>query len=183
MALGSPTVLINGAPAARQGDTIDESGPPNTIVSGDPTVLIGSGSASADPSREASLYERLASYVGEYNLAIEGTDLGALEGRLSNETIDLSVTTDDGDTVFSFRMDGNDRIKGFRRGSRGDATVRMATDTATVDRLTGSETPATEFRQAVIDGDVVIRGVGPVRRIRWRTFDVLTDLTGSLGFR
>jgi len=39
--MGSATVLINNLPAARMGDTIAESGPPNTIVMGDPTVLIG----------------------------------------------------------------------------------------------------------------------------------------------
>ncbi|RLC76688.1 MAG: hypothetical protein DRJ03_28155 [Chloroflexi bacterium] len=39
--LGSTTVFINGLPAARQGDVIVESGPPNTIVMGCPTVLIG----------------------------------------------------------------------------------------------------------------------------------------------
>lgn len=39
--LGSLTVFINGLPAARQGDMIIESGPPNTISSGAPTVLIG----------------------------------------------------------------------------------------------------------------------------------------------
>lgn len=38
---GSSSVLINGVPAARQGDTIPESGPPNTIATGCPTVLIG----------------------------------------------------------------------------------------------------------------------------------------------
>ena len=41
IALGSLTVLINNLPAARQGDVIVESGPPNTIVMGCPTVLIG----------------------------------------------------------------------------------------------------------------------------------------------
>lgn len=39
--IGSPTVRINGLSAARQGDTIVESGPPNAIVGGCPTVLIG----------------------------------------------------------------------------------------------------------------------------------------------
>lgn len=39
--LGSMTVLINNLPAARQGDMITESGPPNTIAMGEPTVLIG----------------------------------------------------------------------------------------------------------------------------------------------
>jgi uncharacterized Zn-binding protein involved in type VI secretion len=39
--LGSVTVLINNLPAARQGDLIVESAPPNSIVVGMPTVLIG----------------------------------------------------------------------------------------------------------------------------------------------
>jgi uncharacterized Zn-binding protein involved in type VI secretion len=41
VALGSLTVLINNLPAARQGDLIVESGPPNTITLGCPTVMIG----------------------------------------------------------------------------------------------------------------------------------------------
>jgi hypothetical protein len=39
---GSPTVLINGLPACRAGDTILEAfGPPDMIVMGEPTVIIG----------------------------------------------------------------------------------------------------------------------------------------------
>ena len=38
---GSATVMINNMPAARQGDMITESGPPNTISQGCPTVMIG----------------------------------------------------------------------------------------------------------------------------------------------
>ena len=41
IAMGSTPVLINNLPAARQGDMIVEAGPPNTIVMGCPTVLIG----------------------------------------------------------------------------------------------------------------------------------------------
>jgi len=41
VAVGSTSVLINNSPAARQGDTIVEAGPPNTIALGCPTVLIG----------------------------------------------------------------------------------------------------------------------------------------------
>ena len=41
VAMGSTTVLINGLPAARQGDIIPEVGPPNTISMGAPTVLVG----------------------------------------------------------------------------------------------------------------------------------------------
>jgi len=38
---GSLTVLIGGMPAARVGDMATCSGPPDSIVSGCPTVLIG----------------------------------------------------------------------------------------------------------------------------------------------
>ncbi len=41
VAMGSVTVLIGNMPAARQGDMIIESGPPNTIAMGEPTVMIG----------------------------------------------------------------------------------------------------------------------------------------------
>lgn len=41
VAMGSMTVLINNLPAARQGDMIVESGPPNSIALGEMTVIIG----------------------------------------------------------------------------------------------------------------------------------------------
>lgn len=41
VAKGSSTVFVNKMPAARLGDTIVENGPPNTIVAGCSTVLIG----------------------------------------------------------------------------------------------------------------------------------------------
>ena len=41
VAVGSTSVLINGLPAARQGDQIVEAGAPNAILLGEPTVLIG----------------------------------------------------------------------------------------------------------------------------------------------
>ncbi len=44
--LGSPLVLIGGMPAARMGDMAMCMGPPDTIVGGCPTVLIGEGPGS-----------------------------------------------------------------------------------------------------------------------------------------
>jgi uncharacterized Zn-binding protein involved in type VI secretion len=39
--LGAPTVLIGGMPAARMGDMLVCAGPPDTVMGGCPTVLIG----------------------------------------------------------------------------------------------------------------------------------------------
>ena len=39
--VGSTTVLINNLPAVRLGDQVVEVGPPNTIIMGETTVLIG----------------------------------------------------------------------------------------------------------------------------------------------
>jgi len=41
ISLGSATVLIGGQPAARMGDMAVCVGPPDTVMSGCPTVLIG----------------------------------------------------------------------------------------------------------------------------------------------
>lgn len=41
VAVGSMTVLVGGLPAARMGDMVVEAGPPNAILGGEPTVLIG----------------------------------------------------------------------------------------------------------------------------------------------
>lgn len=43
IAMGSPMVLIGGMPAARMGDMVICAGPPDTIMMGCPTVLIGEG--------------------------------------------------------------------------------------------------------------------------------------------
>lgn len=43
IAMGSPMVLIGGMPAARMGDMATCAGPPDTIMMGCPTVLIGEG--------------------------------------------------------------------------------------------------------------------------------------------
>lgn len=41
VAMGSTTVMIGGLPAARQGDMVVEASAPDSIASGNPTVMIG----------------------------------------------------------------------------------------------------------------------------------------------
>ena len=39
--VGSTTVMINNLPGVRQGDMIIEAAPPNSIIAGCPTVMVG----------------------------------------------------------------------------------------------------------------------------------------------
>jgi len=55
---GSPTVLIGGMPAARMGDMATCTGPPDIIVAGCPTVLIGEGPGSGGVEAGAQLQRR-----------------------------------------------------------------------------------------------------------------------------
>jgi uncharacterized Zn-binding protein involved in type VI secretion len=176
VAAGSATVLVGGMPAARVGDTIVENGPPNTIVTGAPTVLIGGGAAPSEPEWARSLYERLSTYTDDYNARVQSADLGPIEGQIAAETVNLFVDTEEGTASFSFRTDAATRVKAFERGDRDDATLRMETDRATVDRIADAESPVAAFRQAVADGDIRIHGLGPVNAVKW------TILNGVKGF-
>ncbi|WP_350355387.1 PAAR domain-containing protein [Haloglomus halophilum] len=220
---GSTTVLINGYPAVRVGDTIAENGPPNTIVSGAPTVLIDSGvsattsdesasgsgesssdSADATPDGEASsvappdlpptgamapvepvwvleLYERLASYIERYNGAVGGADLGAAQEQLASEQVNLRVTAAEGVAEFSFVTDGQTRIGSFQRGPRDDATIRMETDRETVERIEAADRPARAFRDALVDDDISIRGVGTVNRVKWAIAEFAEEVADLFG--
>jgi len=67
---GSSTVIINGLPACTMSNTIIEAvGPPNKIVKGCPTVLIGTGGGASAPSinvaQFASQLKEQASKAGE----------------------------------------------------------------------------------------------------------------------
>jgi uncharacterized Zn-binding protein involved in type VI secretion len=182
VATGSSTVLINGAPAARQGDAIVENGPPNAIVLGESTVLIGGGSTSTGPEWAASVYKKLASYVDEYNRAVTSADVGRVGGQLQNEVVNLAVTTEGGEAVFSFRTDGQNRIHGLSRGPDEDATVRMETDRSTVDRIADADEPVPAFRRAVVE-DVEIHGIGLGNAAKWWLLDGVKGLLTAVGGR
>ncbi len=69
---GSPTVLINGLPACRQGDTIIEAlGPPNKIVMGQYNVLIGNTASPSAPGAESSIMDIIGDAIEDAVEAVE----------------------------------------------------------------------------------------------------------------
>jgi len=98
---GSPTVLINGLPACRQMDTILEAlGPPNKIVTGLASVLIGNGSSiilegtEAEQMQLAQLIEDIRNSGPKGKAFIE-----SLENSPSRTRISIGTWTRDKDGV------------------------------------------------------------------------------------
>ena len=74
---GSPTVLIGGMPAAKMGDMLVCTGPPDSIVMGCPTVMIGmsgSGSGSAGSAGGGPSAAQAAQAAANAAVPLETTD-------------------------------------------------------------------------------------------------------------
>jgi uncharacterized Zn-binding protein involved in type VI secretion len=76
---GSPTVMIENCPACRLGDTIIEAiGPPNKIMMGCPTVIIGDSGGGGANGAAPGVFDALVDYVRK---ALEGLGLVEVECR------------------------------------------------------------------------------------------------------
>ena len=176
--VGSASVLINGRPAARVGDAIVESGPPNTIVTGEPTVIIGGGAVGTAPDWAVELYDQMRTYVDEHNAEIGDADIGGPAGQLSGETANFYVDAAEGEAEFSFRTTDGLEIREFERGTREDATVRMETDERTVDRIATADQPVEAFREAIAAADITVSGIGTLNSLKWRAINIVGDVAG-----
>jgi uncharacterized Zn-binding protein involved in type VI secretion len=189
---GSSTVLIDsGGSTATTDDSSDgeessdaDEAPSNGAgPSIDPPDLPPAGAmAPVEPAWVQELYERLASYIERYNGAVAGADLGAAQDQLSSEQVNLHVTADAGTAVFAFRTDGQTRIRSFERGPRDDATIRMETDRETVRRIEAADRPGQAFRDALVDDDISIRGLGTANRVKWAVAEFAESVAELLGF-
>ena len=80
--LGSPMVLIGGMPAARMGDMLVCVGPPDTIVMGCPTVMIGEGgSGSASGGGQGEEPVRLRRRQAQLTAQTDNSESSTKEGH------------------------------------------------------------------------------------------------------
>jgi len=87
IALGSPMVLIGGAPAARMGDMLICAGPPDSIIMGCPTVLIGSGGSGSGSGGGASAGAPAADTAGENDAKSTVLNVAKTEAMLLLKTV------------------------------------------------------------------------------------------------
>ena len=126
--LGSFTVLIGGMPAARMGDMVTCAGPPDTIMMGCPTVMIGeagsgsasgggagsSGAGSASASAKTALSDNVESTTKEKNW-IEFEFVDKAGNQVSGVPYKFT-DTDSKDSHSLIRTDGKIRRDALKEG-------------------------------------------------------------------
>ena len=117
--LGSPTVLICGQMAARMGDQVMCSGPPDSIMAGCVTVLIGEsaggGGGAGGPggaAASAAMAGGEAENEGGHFLDVKFTDSGGFPIK----GVKYAIKTPDGDTIKG-TLGGQIKKTGIKEGS------------------------------------------------------------------
>ncbi|AUV82705.1 hypothetical protein C2R22_14505 [Salinigranum rubrum] len=134
------------------------------------SVALGGGAVAQvdEPVWAPETAAALERIVDGHNAAVDGVDLGPAGNLARDQRVTLTVTDTDGSVArFSFRTDAAAHVVDFRAGPRDDATVRMFTDPATVDRIADAPDRTAAFEAAVRAGDVRIEGVGLLNRTAW----------------
>ncbi|MEA5407134.1 hypothetical protein VB773_05770 [Haloarculaceae archaeon H-GB2-1] len=143
-------------------------------------VTAGVAAQTNQPGWADDLYTDAETMVSTYNEQVEGKDLGTAAGQLKGEKINLVIS--DGQTAevatFSFRMDNELRITELKKGARDDATLEMATNRQTVQKINEANSPGFVFRNAIKSRDISINGVSTVNKIKWT---VINGVGGALG--
>ena len=128
------------------------------------SALAGGAVAQADDGDD--LYESLEEMVPAYNENADAVDLGPI--TLAGTS---NVYIQDGDSVvvYSLTMDDENRITNLEESASGDAVRKITTDRATLADIAAAENPASAFRDAVANDDIVISGEDGqlVEGIKW----------------
>lgn len=118
-----------------------------------------------------AFYTNLSLMVDRYNEGAEPS--GFVANRLTGEVVNLRVTAPAETTVVSTAVADDGRLRDVRAGARDDATLRMTTDRETMAEILAADDPQAALLAAIDRGDVTIRGLGAVNRLKWFVFGLL----------
>lgn len=136
------------------------------------------------PDWAVDMFDRMGPMVETYNENVDADDFGFVAGQLQNQKVNLVVDDPANGTEasVSFRMDGDLRMQELELGTRDDATIRMSTDKATMDSIITSDSPVAAFREAVLDDEITISGIGTLNSVKWTVVNIAADvLRGIFG--
>lgn len=139
---------------------------------------VGPVAAQSDPVRPAwsgEVFDTLQTGFALYNDNSDSLDLGPLAGQLENKRVNLYVRDGDETAVYSFRMTGAGKVVDLREASHPDASLRMETERATIERVATADNPARALADAIANDEVTIRGERGhvVAQVTWTVLNVL----------
>jgi hypothetical protein len=125
--------------------------------------------AQSDDQWKSDLFAQFESHADLFNDNIDNVSLGVAGDQLADHRVNLYVADGDDELVMSFYMDSNNHITDLRMEAHPDASLKMETDRGTVESILASQTPASDFRDAVADDRIVISGERGhlVEQVKW----------------
>lgn len=136
--------------------------------------------SSPEPAWAEDYFEQVHSAVERYNNRVEDLyrveiwDLNLKQARnvIRNERVNVYVTGGaSGTAAFSFRLDENARIRDLSQDRRADATVRVVVDRSAVERIKGEYTQTRAVRDAYLQNDIRVTGLGVNNWLQWWLVD------------
>jgi len=202
---GSATVRVDTANARQQGTVFTATGA-DTVS--DVTVIQGSPFADADRRIAATTYplsvetggtetdvatlslrratgvDRLCNrsadpLVDAYNDNVDAVP-GVLSGTATDTTIH-GIVTDAEERDYTITTGADRRVATFRAGSPDGAAVELETDCATVRKIADAENRRDAFGTAYGNGEIQVRGVGPIDTVLVEVLELGVRIGGLFG--
>lgn len=150
-------------------------------------TMVGAGATAAtaqsdQPDWAVEMFEDMQPMVETYNANVDAADYDFLADLLRGENVNLVVADPANGTEasVSYRFDNDLRMQELKPGTRDDATIRMSTDKATMDRIIASDAPQTEFATAIGSGDITVSGIGMFNSIKWAIAGIVSGVLQNI---
>jgi len=147
-------------------------------------VATPAAAQSDQPDWAVQMFEDMGPMVETYNENVDPDDFGFLAGQLQGEKVILVVDDPANGTeaTVSFGMNDDLQMQELALGTRDDATIRMETDKATMDRIIAANDPVSELRTAIENDEVTVLGIGWWPAAKWTVVNTVADvLRGIFG--
>lgn len=147
-------------------------------------VATPAAAQSDQPDWAVDMFDRMGPMVEKYNENVNPDNFGFLDGQLQGEKVNLVVDDPANNTEasVSFKLDNDLKMQELSLGTREDATIRMNTDKATMDRIIESNNPSSEFENAMTNDEITISGIGTLAALKWTVFSIVGNvLRGIFG--
>lgn len=144
------------------------------------TLGTGAVAAQEDQRSDDRLVENLDALANTYNQNLEQVP-GVFRDQLANERVEVVVESDDGANHYAAKTGDGARVTAIERGEAENPTVRVTTDTETLEEIRTADDPASTAVDAYDSGEIKISGVGVVNAVKVTVVEAAVSVGRTLG--